>query len=1517
MTSTADQLQALLGDTAFRALESLARSNAPVSGRALARALDIAPTTATSTLATLKKAGFVTSTVEGRSTLWRVDLTNPRVREWLYESAGLTAGGEESVARPRMTAVVFTALQDEYEAVAAHLPARRTSRVRTTRFEVGAFAGDHIDWTVYVAEVGEGNTRTAAEFASATAALDPQLVFFVGVAGSVKPEDLVRGDVVVADRVYDMHRGKDVWDEVKGSIHLARLVSFPAANRLVHLARHVRRGEWTDGLPGDGVNARGVKPRVEIKAIAAGQVVHADARSALMEKVRRDINDAAAVDMESFGLYETSHMTEVAALAVRGISDSVDDKAAGADRKWQPLASGHAAAFAFALLRQAEPEDLPPGGSAPAGTGAPAAAPSAVESLLRVGPHVALAYQWAVPLVGARATVVVEELANLGGQPGTWLSRFKRRPPQHFRDDDGGPLWVLVAEFAHSHDHATASWLFEQAARRSPDGLLSAYLYGRAAGCALQAEDPDKAGELFALAEEAAPAGRPLWELYRALSSGAAAVAPRLLAVAGALELPLPKPAVVGLGGAAETLPVGDDEFVEFVADFAERYPAFLESVRLNAALTATVALYQTPGQIDAALILAESLNEAFAPYRPGSAGMSALAALRGPRSSAIAMELARTLVVKAADQVSRVSGFDRDAALSRAEGLALAARGRRLDWNGPTAEALTLAAQARALTGDDRGALAMLLPPPAGTAEPTEATSGPVVLVAAGLAAQTGTVDLALELSARIEDPVERRLMTALALAQREDSRREAAAEFRAVLGEIAPQTGTDQQLRALLGLSLVDALDETELSQLEAFDTEIADLTRAQSLLRVGDVAQAQILARRYPDSERALQIRGTCLLRQGDIAGAVGALERFAEQHNHDERHRLSAALLAHTHGMLDDAERLATRLTSSDDAFRRRTAREILLDTAARREAWTEVLAETRRLLADDEIAEADPNHEASRINYRWASVHALHQLRRMDEAYQVIRSDPRLKPTNRNQARLLASVLRTIAPSITQADTDITQEEVLSAATEAAQAFPDDEELVATAVMTGFAMPAASDNNYRLMAKARDLHQAFFERFPDSNLIEQVPVDDTLDGLKTFLRTRIAPTADAAAQMESDAAAGQLPISVVAGAFGHSYADALIRNIVRCYVVRAREVGISSQEIDAARQARNATVVVDTSALFLSPTVLGDATQLREHFEQLLVTAAQRDDILQARSSLSVRSSGWLGWDSYTQRPVFTEYSEKVTQRWADRAATLAAALGGCDVVPVDPPSDHEDARHRVWSSPIRLARERGVSLVADDAVLRAVARSEGVPAFGSLQLLEALVQDGALPTDAIRQAHRRLMELPAAELPVLDQLHQIAREDDWKPSSYAAFLLTRASTWQPVASGWFKYKKVIEDLPGKDPELAAEWCLAALSGLRQVTAAETLPTLAGALIAWTLFETHGGTALPRLLENAQRMVRHSVPQADLLEEVVRQLVMTGRRIAPAELVGSIVVPLLSGLENEERVRALKLFFTMP
>jgi nucleoside phosphorylase len=1525
VTSTSEQLKTLLDDTAFRALESLAGADSPVSGRALARALNVAPTTALAALTLLKKAGFATSTTAGRSTLWYLDESNPTMGRWLDEARG-AAATEGHERRPQLTVVIFTALGLEYAEVAAYLPARTQARVQTTRFETDVFAGDRADWTVYIAEVGPGNTRTAVEVTAAVAALQPHLVLFAGVAGSVKPHDLCRGDVIVADRVYNVHAGKDAWTEAEGSVHLTRPTSFPAAHGAVQLAMAVRRSDWVSEFVAEARNAKDETPKVEIRPIAAGELVHGDERSALLAKIRRSLNDVAAVDMESLGLYEAAHVKDLPALTVRGISDCVGDKQPEADSEWQPRAARHAAAFAFALLRHAEPEDFPRWGAKPqpAGGSTTVRSQSPAELLLRLPPPVAVAFEWALPAAGERATAVLREFAGLGGQPATWLSRFRHRPLAMFRGEGSQALWVLAAQFADSHEHPTASWLYEQAANRTDDVVLSAYLYCRGAVAASRDLDPGDPEDLLRRAEAAAPAGHLLWAYFRAAIRSdvdVPAASAASLAIADPLDLVFPRPVLHALG-ATLTTKEPDEVFVEFVEELAERHPVFLEQTRLTVALATASLVRAMPGQISAAQLLLEQLTVGLPAYRESHVGASTLRALAGSRSSNIPLELARTMCMRAADPSSRDMSFDRDAALARAEELAHTARDRLQDWGGPSGGALAVAAQARAASGDTRGALRLLLPPPAGTAGAAETASQPVVRVAAELAVGAGNIELALGFAARVNEPTERKLATALALTLREDSRSEAAAEYRSVLADLAASLTADQQIRALLGLSMVTELSEVELTRLRQLDAEMADLIRAQSLLTAGQISQAQILARRYPDSDGALQIRVSCLVSQGKTADAVGALENYTNRHR-DERFLVQAALLALSAGANDDASRIAGRLASSNDPSRRKIAREILIDLATRHGDWENALAEAHRLISDDAVAEADPARDASLVKYRWAQAHALHQLRRMDEAYQVIRARPRLVPADRDQARLVASVLRTIAPSVTEpshpdatADSDVTQAEVLAAVTEAAQAFPDDEELVAAAVMAAFSMPTTEPPDFALMTKARQLHQQFFDKFPDSRLIQQVPVGEALTGLKEMLRTQLAPSADAVVHMQRRAMIGQIPVSSCVSAFGRNYAEALICNKVGCYVIRYPDDHIAAQEIDAARQALNGTVVVDTSALFLAPVILGSATELQTHFERLLVAAPQRDDILQAQISLMMRSPGSLGWDPATQRPTFVENPPEVTERWATEADRLAAALRSCDVVADPPPPGDDDPRHRLWSSPIWVARERAVSLVADDAALRAIARNEGVPAFGSLQLMTALIEDGVLPASTLHDAYRRLMKIRAADLPLLGRLLEIAAGEDWRPGGYASFLLQRPATWMPIAGGWQAYTALITALPEKQPEELAGWCAAAAYGMCLVAAAPTVPAVAAALVVWTLLEGRDPAALPPLVASADDVVGQFVRGADLIEGVVQRLAMTVTQVTPPEMVGPVVLRLLSGLEGEAHANAIKHFFTM-
>ncbi|MDV7217626.1 5'-methylthioadenosine/S-adenosylhomocysteine nucleosidase [Streptomyces prunicolor] len=241
---------------------------------------------------------------------------------------------------------VLTALPLEFTAVRDHLTdVEKQNHPRYgTLATVGRLSGT--PWSVALLELGEGNLTAAALTERVMSWLEPQALFFVGVAGSLKP-DIEIGDVVVATKVYGIHGGKETDKDF-----LVRPEAWRASHRLEQAAREALRED----------------PHAHLKPIAAGDVVLASARSTLAEHLRTHYNDAAAIEMEGAGIATAVHLAGGDALVIRGISDRADAKKSRADAEGsQPLAAVNAAAAVVAVLRELRPfggSQEPSGGAA-------------------------------------------------------------------------------------------------------------------------------------------------------------------------------------------------------------------------------------------------------------------------------------------------------------------------------------------------------------------------------------------------------------------------------------------------------------------------------------------------------------------------------------------------------------------------------------------------------------------------------------------------------------------------------------------------------------------------------------------------------------------------------------------------------------------------------------------------------------------------------------------------------------------------------------------------------------------------------------------------------------------------------------------------------------------------------------------------------------------------------------------------------------------------------------------------
>jgi len=254
------------------------------------------------------------------------------------------------------TVVILTAIQEEYNAVRMHLKDINDADKNNTSYELGIFEFEGTEIAnVIIRECGAKNTIAAQETERAIQYFKPNCMFFVGIAGSRKPNDFSVGDVIFPEKIYSYEGGKSEENSFKARPDLAG-VSYS----LLELAKKERRKEDWKVL----IKKKLKKPvKANLGIIASGDKIVEHYNSGIGNILTEHFNDTSVVEMEGFGFANAAgrqgdETSDILIGIVRGISDVIgqpqeNGKEDQADRRpdgVKGLASDTAAAFAFWLI---------------------------------------------------------------------------------------------------------------------------------------------------------------------------------------------------------------------------------------------------------------------------------------------------------------------------------------------------------------------------------------------------------------------------------------------------------------------------------------------------------------------------------------------------------------------------------------------------------------------------------------------------------------------------------------------------------------------------------------------------------------------------------------------------------------------------------------------------------------------------------------------------------------------------------------------------------------------------------------------------------------------------------------------------------------------------------------------------------------------------------------------------------------------------------------------------------------
>lgn len=441
--------------------------------------------------------------------------------------------------------------------------------------------------------------------------------------------------------------------------------------------------------------------------------------------------------------------------------------------------------------------------------------------------------------------------------------------------------------------------------------------------------------------------------------------------------------------------------------------------------------------------------------------------------------------------------------------------------------------------------------------------------------------------------------------------------------------------------------------------------------------------------------------------------------------------------------------------------------------------------------------------------------------------------------------------------------------------------------------------------FQMLARVADEH-------PDATGIQVIRGDSPEDAVQVLVeQLQRHSEFDAAVQdLARRALVGQMPIGMLAGVLGRSYATLVIQRGLGVLPAASPDDNEHYSEVETAAASFDRTVVVD-SATVVTLAGLADRTTLTGRFASLAATPATMHDL--NGSYFDIRglagSPGSIRWDSVRRTVATTDLGETEYVRIFQRAEQVQVLADRLNVISVPQPrlllsKLAGDERASVWVDAIEAAHHHDVALYSDDLSLRRLARSLGVPAFGTPALIDA-IRDTALASvpagdddrfgavlDQHAQGNLALVRDHLVDVVVTEEeLVDLAEQESWRAGA-ASSVISRPKWWFENPQGIGTVFQILNQAATTEPENAAAWQWAAMHGV----ASATEPHTASRLLALLAFR--GFSEEPTEEERALGLLR-------------------GRDVAsivgvpdPTSVIGEVVSEELEGLQLAAPVTAL-------